>query len=132
MMPINRVTLPFVIRLSSIHNQKQLCYENKKTKKPKKTSVLTLASAFLFVAFIGATFLNSTRASSPAENARHADCQVTNAQIVSYLEGYGYSNVSVLSGEYYNCDRICDTDYSYNTKVFCTETAIIGHEDIPN
>lgn len=59
------------------------------------------------------------------------DCQVTNSEIISYLEGFGYSNVSVLSGEYMNCDRICSSDYSYNTKVFCTETQIIGHEDIP-
>ena len=96
------------------------------TKISKKTKAVALA-AFLGLITIGTVSTAQNSRIVPSEHEM-GTCYVTEGQIIDYLQGFGYSGISV--GEGPGCDRVCTTTNAYNTKVFCTETQIIGHEDL--
>lgn len=100
--------------------------EKRKFQKPR---VFALATVLIFsaVSMLGHATVKNEVSQERLEDVGR--CGVMPSQIISYLEGLGYSNIILSS--YSGCDVIADTDYSYDTIVYCDSEAIIGHEDLP-
>ena len=56
-------------------------------------------------------------------------CMVPQNEVVAYLEGFGYSNVTFLRSAD-PCLMVVGTDYSYNTFVYLSGNNIVGHVDV--
>ncbi len=101
-----------------------------RTKISKKTKAIALATGLTLMALSTVAFTQKSEDVSPATMG----CEVTGSEVITYLEGYGYTNIVLTpvngSTRATACDWIADTDYSYDTYVDCTETAITGHDDI--
>ena len=102
-----------------------------RTKKTKKTRGISLAT--LLIAIVISTVAFAQNTTQPVNFLKLSTCNVTESEVITYLEGYGYSNINLTAVNGTTrataCDWIADTDYSYNTYIDCSETAIIGHED---
>lgn len=95
----------------------------------KKTRNIVLA-IFTFSLVLGSVTLVKSADNNPVvKQEKKPRCWVNPGDIISYLEGFGYSNI-VLTTTGSGCDMMADTDYSYDTIIYCTELAIIGHEDL--
>ena len=98
-------------------------------KKFKKTRSIILAIFMVTIVFNGVTIAKNSFLKTESKQ-RVGDCEVRSSEIINYLQGYGYTNI-VLSSIPGGCNVLADTDYSYDTIVYCSETEIIGHEDLP-
>lgn len=95
----------------------------------KKSRVVALAFAGVVLAVSVSAFSFKAEEHNGLKYSETGNCGVTSSEIISYLEGYGYSNITLSM--YSGCDVLADTDYSYDTVVYCDSESIIGHEDIP-
>ena len=86
-------------------------------------STLTFAIILGSVSFLKSEEINDT-------DQKCKICSVPYAEVISYLEGYGYSNIVLVPVEG-TCNVLASTDYEYDTMVYCTSIRIIGHEDVP-
>ena len=100
------------------------------TKKRKKTIVLTVATILTVIAINSISIAQNLRSNNGVEFKECLNCQVSGWDIIAYLENEGYTNISLSKPIGATCDVVANTDYSYDTNVICTETAIIGHEDL--
>lgn len=55
-------------------------------------------------------------------------CTVSESEVVTYLEGFGYSNITFYRTSS-PCQMYVSTDYSYDTIIYLSGNNIIGHED---
>lgn len=92
----------------------------------KKSRVFALAFVTASIVVSGIVIGQNPSNNNEQESG---SCSVSDSEVISYLEGFGYSNITLVNGP--NCNKLADTDYSYDTKVFVTQTQIIGHEDLP-
>ena len=99
-----------------------------------KTIILKKSKNIILATLLIAGVLGTVAIAQNPSNTNLSTCEITGSDVVTYLEGYGYSNVvaTAINGSTRAtaCDWIADTDYSYDTYVDCSETAIISHEDL--
>jgi hypothetical protein len=94
----------------------------------KKTMKASITAGLLLL--ISAVFLSSNKTS--AVSARVLDCgNVTNQQVINFLTPLGYTVYSVnpIPG---SCDKRCDTQHCFDTKVLILNGIIVDYEDMPN
>jgi hypothetical protein len=92
--------------------------------------ILRTGLALVLLATITTAFFSFT--GKHTAQARMLDCgNVTNQQVIDYLTPHGYtvSSVNAIAG---SCDKRCDTQNCYDTKVLITNGRIVGYEDMPN
>lgn len=109
----------------------------------KTMKVLVMAAGLLLTsAFMHAALANGnnnavaveeevceeTSDAAAGEDLARCKGSVTNAQVIQYLAGYGYTVYQVICDD--TCNRIADTQYSYNTYVYTNCAIITGHEDM--
>jgi hypothetical protein len=104
----------------------------------KKTIAKKIGTG-IFVAslLIGSTLnanaktIESSKEENKTEVKESKRCAYIGSEIVAYLEDLGYTNISLsyVSG---SCNMIANTSNSYNTTIYVSGTAIVGHEDVDN
>ena len=105
--------------------------------KTMKTSIAKKIGTGIFVAslLIGTTLNASNieatvnKVLNKTEVKESKRCVNIAPQIISYLESLGYTNIS-LSYIPGSCNMIANTSNSYDTIIYVSGTAIIGHDDV--
>lgn len=100
----------------------------------KKIATTTFAIALLLgsISFANAEGTNTNEKAKETQTTKtkeYRGCYVKANDIISYLENLGYSNIT-LTNLLPSCNVIAHTDYGYDTVVFVSSTAVIGHEDV--
>ena len=96
------------------------------------------ATSFTIALLLGSTSIVNSKEVKEKEEAKKTEtvkieqargCYVQTSEIIAYLEGFGYTNITITSLPGQGCNVIAETDYAYATYVFVSSTAIVGHED---
>jgi hypothetical protein len=96
-----------------------------KTRMIKRISAITLT----ILLGLGSTgFAKSGETSEATQLKESRGCSVPQSEIVLYLEGFGYSNITFYKG-WDPCNITVATDYEYDTIVHLSGSSIIGHDD---
>jgi len=95
-------------------------------------SVLTRTLLVVLILFGVTITVNILRGKPAAFATGCSNCgTVTDQQIITYMNAHGYTVYSItpISG---SCDKRCDTQNCYDTKVIICDSRIVGHLDLPS
>jgi hypothetical protein len=99
-----------------------------------KKSIITKVLAATLVLTVATTAINFAMKTTVAYATSYPDGTggVWNTQVVSYLQGYGYENIVIVSIDQYG-NRTCTSSnhIGYNTVVYVSGGRIVDHQDIP-
>jgi len=100
-----------------------------KTRIIKRISTATL-TALLVLGSVN--FAKSEETKTNTESTKIAKqskgCNVSNNAIVLYLESFGYSNITFYRTSD-PCTAYVSSDYEYDTVIYLSGNAIVGHDD---
>ena len=101
-----------------------------------KTSIVNKIGTGIFLAsLLMATTLSAKTNSAEAVNNNKTEikeskrCIYIGPQIVDYLEALGYTDItlSYIPG---SCNMIAETSNTYDTIIYVSGSAVIGHDDV--
>lgn len=94
-----------------------------------KAIIVTVTLFFLGLAFIGNGSAHAeTETTGIADGSYVCACGVSDAEVVKYLNSYGYEVVAMKMVDGC-CDRVAVTQFEYSTRIYVRDSRIIGHED---